>query len=138
MTIVDAPMLGSTVEDLKTMEELGIRTGDPDMTYQPFSAVDKLGDLSDEGNGFPIVVWHYAGLYPGDADIFYDFLDGDISAPVIFRSRLNRLNEGKTDYLWITATGIMSWMFGDEQNPVLHTMDVTMTFTVIEIIPDYP
>jgi hypothetical protein len=138
MTIQDTFMLGTSVGDLQSMDELGITTGDPDASYRPFSVVDKLGDMSDEGNGFPVVTWHYAGLYPGEADIFYDFLNGNISASVVFRTRLNRLNGTVDDYLWATFSGLMSWMTGDEQNPALHTLDVTITFTGLILIPDYP
>lgn len=143
MTLQDTFYLGTTIEDIETLESLGIVTDsgdpyDPDADYQPFSVVDKLGDLSSEGNGFPIVTWHWAAMKPGDADILFDFLGSNISAPVVFRTRLNRLNGGATDYLWQTFGGIMSWGFGPEQNPALHTLDLTITFTGLVAIEDYP
>jgi len=137
MTIIDTYMLGSTIDDIETLEELGITTGDPDASYRPFSVIDKLGDGSEEGNGFPVVTWHWAGLLPGEADLLYEFLSGNISAPVVLKTRLNRLNMGASDYQWGLFGGIMSWMSGDEQNPVLHTLDVTITFS--NLIPiSYP
>jgi len=138
MALDDTYYLGSTIDDIEILEELGVITGDPDASYRPFSVIDKLGDISEEGNGFPVVTWHWNALAPGEADILYEFLDGNISAPVVLRSRLNRLNDDKTDYQWATFEGTMSWMGGDEQNPVLHTLDVTITFNGLLVIPPYP
>ena len=137
MTISDTYMLGTTIDDIKTLDELGITTGDPDATYRPFSVVDKLGDGTEEGNGSPVVTWHWAGLLPGEADILYEFLNGNISAPVVLVSRLNRLNMGGDDYVFQLFSGVMTWMTGEENNPALHTLDVTITFT--NLIPiSYP
>ena len=138
MSLPDTFMLGHDIGDIATLDDLGITTGDPDATYKPFSVIDKLGDLTEEGNGFETVTWHYAGMEIGEADVLYDFLGGNISAPVVFRSRLNRLNMGRTDYLWKTFSGIMSWMSGEEDNPALHTLNVTIIFNRLEEVPGYP
>jgi len=137
MALDDTYYLGSTIDDIETLEELGIDY-DPDASYLPFSVVDTLGDLSEDGNGFEQVTWHFAAMAPGDADILYDFLDGNISAHVVLRSRLNRLNMDKTNYQFKTWEGEMSWMKGEEQNPALHTADVTITFKGLQVIPSYP
>ncbi len=137
MTIIDDFMIGETVEDMKSFDELGILY-DPDASYRPFSVVDRLGDGSDEGNGFPVATWHFNAMAPGDADILYEFLGSNISAPIFIRTRLNRLNMAADDYQWNTFSGFMSWMFGEEQNPALHTLDVTITFNGLVLIPDYP
>lgn len=137
MTIQDTFMIDDTLVGLKTLEEIGVSI-DPDASYRPFSVVDKLGDGSTEGNGFPVATWHFVGLEPGEADILYDFLNGNISAPIYFRTRLNRLNVGVTDYQWATFSGIMNWASGDENVPALHVLDLTITFTNLVLIPDYP
>lgn len=138
MALDDTFYIGSTIDDVQTLEELGITTGDPDASYRPFSVIDKLGDGSDEGNGFPIVTWHWTGLLPGEADLLYEFLNGDISAPIVIRSRKNRLNMSSDDYQWQTFEGFMSWMQGDEENPALHTLNVTITFNGLIELSNYP
>ena len=137
MSTIDGFMIGSTLLGLQSFAEIGIDY-DPAASYRPFSVVDRMGDLSGEGNGFPMVEWHFNIMGPGDADILYDYLDGNISAPIFIRTRLNRLNGTNDDYLWATFSGFMNWMPAEEQNPAYHTMDVTITFTGLVLIPDYP
>jgi len=122
---------------LQTLDSLGI-TYSPDATYRAFSVVDILGDMSAEGNGFESATWHWNAMGPGDADILYAFLNGDISVPIYIRTRLNRLNVTKDDYEWGTFSAVMTWMTGDESVPALHVLDVTITFTALVRIPDYP
>lgn len=137
MTHKDTFMLGDTLTGMQTLNDLGI-SYDPDASYRPFSVVDTLGDGSAEGNGFPVVSWHFNAMGPGDADILYSFLDGNISAPVFFRTRLNRLNVTNDDYQWMTFEGIMKWAEGDEQNPAYHVVDLTITFNGLIAHPEYP
>lgn len=137
MTIVDDFMLGTNIGNIATLESQGVSII-PDASYRPFSVVDTLGDLTAEGNGFPVATWHFSGLEPGEADILYDYLNGNISAPVVFRTRLNRLNVTIDDYQWATFSGIMRWLEGDENVPALHVLDLTITFTALVLIPDYP
>ena len=142
MSLPDAFMLGSTIDDIETLEDLGITNSgepyDPQASYRPFSVVDKLGDLSIEGNGFPVATWHWAALAPGHADILYEFLNGDISAPVVFRTLLNRLNMAQDNQQFATFSGVMEWMEGEENIDALHARDVTITFNGLILIPDYP
>ena len=134
MTLPADFMLGSTLIGMQTLDDLLITTGETDAMYRPFSVVDKLGDLSDEGNGFPVATWHWNALAPGEADILYGFIGTGLSAFVYFRTRLNRLTSGA--YTYATFSGWMNWMSGDEQVPALHVLDLTITFTGLTLIPD--
>jgi len=139
MSLPDTFMIDSSLVGLETLEEIGITTGDPDASFRPFSVADKLGDGFLEGNGFPVVVWHWAALAPKEADYFYfTYIGTGLSAPIYIRTRTNRLNNEGTDYEWMTFSGIINWVEGDEILDNLHTRDVTIRFTnLIEII-DYP
>ena len=137
MTHANTFMIGDSLFGMQTLDELGI-TYEPDAAYRPFSVVDQLGDGSSEGNGSPVVTWHFTLMAPGDADILYNFLDGNISAFVYIRTRLNRLNVTNDDYQWASFGGFMKWMEGDEENPAYHTGDVTITFTGLVAHPEYP
>lgn len=136
MADTDTFMIGETLFTMQTLEELGIP--DADASFRPFSVVDQLGDGSFEGNGSPVVTWHWNALGPGMADILYEFLNGNISAHVFIRTRLNRLNEANDDYQWESFEGEMKWMEGDEQNPALHVVDLTLTFTGLVAHLEYP
>lgn len=138
MTISDDFMIDDTLVGLTTLTALGIETGDPQASYRPFSVVDRLGDGSLEGNGFPVVTWHWTALAPGEADILYAFLNGNISAPIYIRTLLNRLNMAGDNQEWATFSGFMEWMEGDENIDTLHARDITITFTHLVLIPDYP
>lgn len=138
--MADIFMLGSTLETMDSLEELGFgEFSEPQAGYRPFSVIDRLGDGSFEGNGFPVVTWHWTGLEPGLADILHGFIgDSNISAYVYFRTRLNRLNISSTDSKWMTFGGWMKWTEGEEDIQALHAMDVTVEFTDLTPYPDYP
>jgi len=136
MTHANTFMIGDTLTGMQTLDELGLP--DADASYRPFAAVDILGDGSGEGNGAPVVSWHWAALGPGMADILASFLDGDISGYVFIRTRLNRLNVTNDDYQWMTFEGWLHWAEGDESVPALHSLDLTLTFTGLIAHAEYP
>jgi len=139
MTLPNAFMIDTNLGGLETLDEIGITTGDPDASYRPFSVADKLGDGTLQGNGFPVVVWHWTALAPKEADYFYEtYIGFGLSAPIYIRTRLNRLNDEATDYEWATFSGIINWAEGDEVLDNLHTRDVTIRFTNLVEIPSYP
>lgn len=118
--------LGTTLESLTLLTVLGIR-GDPLATYRPFSVADTLGDGSLEGNGFPVVTWHWDFLYAGESDILYNFISNNLSEKVFVCSKLNRLSSGL--YTWQNWEGWMRWVEGEEEIQARKNLDLTITFT---------
>ncbi len=125
--------LGSTEMDMTLLTAQGI-AANPDPSYRPFSVAVKLGDGTTQGEGFPVITWHWSVMKKGEADILYDFLNSNISAPVFVRTRLNRLATG--DYTWATFSAIMHWPEGDESIQDRRILDLTIEFTNCVLVPD--
>lgn len=123
--------LGTSPYDLEYLAVLGV-TSNPLATYQPYAVADELGDLSLEGNGFPIVTWHWDFLPIGEADILRDFLNGNLSASVYLTSLINPLTTKQ--YTWVTWSGIMKWMTGAEDLRSRKVFNVDITFAGLLVV----
>jgi len=115
-----------TSTHFKYLTEIGI-SSNPLPTYRPFSVADKLGDLTTEGNGFPVITWHWAVMRIAEADILEGYLSGELSVPIYIRSRLNRLTTNA--YTWRNFSGIMEWVSGDEDIESRRILNLTIQFT---------
>lgn len=126
--------IGADVGSLTLLTTLGI-TAPPRTSYRPYSASTVLANGVEQGNGFPIIEWHWDVMKPGWSDILAAYLNGNLSAPVVIRSRLNRLDETE-DYSWATFACVMRWMTGDEDIQSRRNVGLTIQFTHCVLIPD--
>ncbi len=125
MTPVIQYALGTTLVGLTYLPALGI-SSNPLADYQPYAVADELGDLTLEGNGFPIVTWHWDFMPPGEVDILRTYLNGNLSTPIFVRTKLNALSTGA--YTWQSFSGIMKWTKGPEGFQTKRAMPVDITF----------
>ena|SRR5690349_14622750 len=119
---------GETEGGMQLLKALGIK-GSPQSGYRPYSVVVRLGDGKQQGNGFPIVTWHWAFLTVDERDVFADALDGALSAEVYIRTRL-------PDDTWATFFCVMNAPTGEENLSVGKIINFDLTFTHCILILD--
>jgi hypothetical protein len=126
--------IGANEGDLTLLTDLGI-TAPPHASYRPFSTSVILANGIEQGNGFPVATWHWDVMKIGWSDILAGYLSGNLSAPVVIRTRLNRLDVSD-DYDWATFSCTMRWVTGDEDLQSRRNVGLTIEFTHLVLIPD--
>ena len=125
--------IGTTEGGMQLLTALGI-SSNPRPTYKPYSVSFQDGNGKTVGEGFPVASWHWDVMRPGESDLLEAFVNGNLSAEVYIRTRLNRLS---TDaYTWATFKAIMHWPTGDEDIQSRRAIGLTIEFTHMELIPD--
>jgi hypothetical protein len=119
---------GETEETMELLTAQGVRAA-PQAGYRPYSVTIRLGDGTLQGNGFPIVTWHWAFLTVEERAVFIEPLDGALSLPIYIRTRL-------PDNTWATFSGILNAPTGEENLAVGKVIGFDLTFTQCVLIPD--
>jgi hypothetical protein len=119
---------GETEGGMQLLKDLNIRAA-PQSGYRPYSVVVRLGNGLQQGNGFPIVTWHWAFVSIAERDVFADVLDGALSAAAYIRTRL-------PDGTWATFSCIMNAPTGEENLSNGTIINFDLTFTHCVLIPD--
>jgi hypothetical protein len=119
---------GETEGTMELLTTLGIRAA-PQSGYRPYSATIRLGDGTLQGNGFPVVTWHWAFLTVAEREVFMEPLAGALSMTACIRTRL-------PDNTWATFSCILNVPTGEENLSVGKVIGFDLTFTQCVFIPD--
>jgi hypothetical protein len=113
-----------TMVDIYTLTRAAPHAG-----YRPYSTVIRLGDGTQQGNGFPIVTWHWASVTVAERDALIGDLGDDLSAARFIRTRL-------PDNSFATFECIMHRPTGEEDLQAGKILSFDIEFTHCVIIPD--
>ena len=126
--------IGATVEALASLDSIGI-IANPRPSYRAYSDAVRDANGVLHGMGFPVAEWHWDIMRPGEADILEAYLNGALSAAVVIRTKLNRLDESDA-YTYGTFNAIMNWPTGDEDIQSRRILGLDITYTHLELIPE--
>jgi hypothetical protein len=126
--------IGATLGALASLDTQGI-IANPRSAYRPHSDAVRDANGALHGMGLPVAEWHWDIMRPGEADVLENYLNGALSAAVVIRTKLNRLDESDA-YTYGTFNAIMNWPTGDEDVQARRVLGLTITFTHLELIPE--